>query len=84
MKITFNNDNGLYTGDQALRVTALSYLKEALIKERYEQCAELIAEAKRFGATTRDVKVTIARAVRNLKFGGKIEVPARRALRKRF
>jgi hypothetical protein len=84
MKLTFNDSNGLYTGDAALRVTALSYLKEALLKERYEECATLIAEAKRFGATTRDVKVAIARAVRSLKFGGKIEVPSKRTFRKRF
>ena len=42
MKITYNQGEGLYTADQALRVTALSYLKEALIQEQYEECAELV------------------------------------------
>ena len=82
--ITYNNENGLYTGDQALRVTALLYLKEALVGERYEECAELVAAAKRFGATTRDVKVAIAKGVRNLRTGGKIDIPVRRITRKRF
>jgi hypothetical protein len=83
MKFTYNQDEGLYTGEQALRLTALSYLKEALVKEQYEECAELIAVAKRFGASGRDVKVEIARALRRLK-GIKQETPAPRILRKRF
>jgi hypothetical protein len=84
MKTLFNPNEGLYTGDEALRVTALAYLKEALIKERYEQCADLITAAKRFGATGRDIKVAIARSVRVLKAGGKIEVPTKRIFRRRF
>jgi hypothetical protein len=84
MKLTVNQNDGLYTGDVALRVTALSYLKEALVKERYEECAELIVAAKDFGASTRDVRVTIARAVRGLKAGGRGTVPVKRTFRKRF
>ena len=33
-----------------VKLTALLYLKEALIKERYEVCAELVATAREFGA----------------------------------
>jgi hypothetical protein len=84
MKTLFNPNEGLFTGDEALRVTALSYLKEALVKERYEECADLIAAAKRFGATGRDIRVTIARGVRTLKAGGRIEGPAKKIFRRRF
>ncbi len=85
MKLTVNQNDGLYTGNEALRVTALSYLKEALVKERYEECAELIASAKDFGASTRDVRVLIARTVRGLKqIGGRVTVPVKRTFRKRF
>ncbi|MBI4433006.1 MAG: hypothetical protein HY592_05985 [Candidatus Omnitrophica bacterium] len=33
-----------------VKLTALLYLKEALLRERYEACEELIATAKEFGA----------------------------------
>ena len=33
-----------------VKLTALLYLKEALLEERYEECAEMIAIAKEFGA----------------------------------
>ncbi|MBI3251858.1 MAG: hypothetical protein HYZ52_00865 [Candidatus Omnitrophica bacterium] len=33
-----------------VKLTALFYLKEALLRERYETCQEIIATAKEFGA----------------------------------
>lgn len=33
-----------------IKLTALLYLKEALLKERYELCPEIISVAKEFGA----------------------------------
>lgn len=33
-----------------VKLTALLYLKEALLEERYETCAEVIAIAREFGA----------------------------------
>lgn len=36
--------------DHPLRLTALLALKEALLREQYEGCAEIIAIAKEFGA----------------------------------
>jgi len=39
-----------------LRLTALLYLREALQTERYEECAELIRFAKRFGARNGDIR----------------------------
>ena len=40
---------------EPLRLTALYYLKEALLQERYENCAEIIAQAQEFGATASDI-----------------------------
>ena len=36
-------------------LTALLYLREALIREEYEKCRELIAVAEEFGASQADV-----------------------------
>ena len=33
-----------------VKLTALLYLKEALVREQYEKCAELVETAKEFGA----------------------------------
>ena len=40
----------------AVQVTALHYLKEALLKEHYEICQDVIAIAKEFGAKDGDVR----------------------------
>ena len=37
-------------------LTALVYLKEALLRERYENCAEIIALAKEFGAENYQIR----------------------------
>ena len=39
--------------DQILKVTALLYLKEALVNQEYETCQELIDTAKNLGVTAR-------------------------------
>ena len=39
-----------------VRVTALVYLKEALLQERYEECREIISVAYEFGATENEVQ----------------------------
>ena len=39
-----------------VKLTALLYLKEALRKERYEECAGFIRIAKEFGAQDREVE----------------------------
>ena len=38
------------------RLTALLYLKDALRQEKYEVCADIIAVAKEFGATSVEVQ----------------------------
>ena len=39
-----------------VKLTALLYLKEALLKENYEICAEVIAAAKEFGAADFEIR----------------------------
>ena len=38
-----------------VKLTALLYLREALLKQRYEVCHEFIAVAKEFGAKEREI-----------------------------
>lgn len=40
-------------------LTALWYLKEALLEEKYEKCAEFIAVAKEFGAKKTDIQALL-------------------------
>lgn len=40
----------------AVKLTALLYLKEALIREQYEKCAEIISVANEFGALPYEVQ----------------------------
>ena len=46
--------------DQILQVTALLYLKEALIVQEYESCQELIDTAKNLGVSSGDISAVIA------------------------
>ena len=62
----------------ALKITSLLYLKEALQKEQYEDCAGLIEKAKEFGARTDDVNQIIGSHIRQLKTGRQNEVNQRR------
>lgn len=39
-----------------VKLTALLYLKDALRQERYEVCADIIAVAKEFGATSPEIQ----------------------------
>ena len=39
-----------------VKLTALLYLKEALRRERYEDCPEIIAVAKEFGAADFEIQ----------------------------
>ena len=42
-----------------VKLTALIYLREALIEERYEECAEIIAIAKEFGALDAEIRILL-------------------------
>lgn len=43
-------------GRHPVKVTALLYLKEALLAERYEACAEIIMIACEFGADPLEIR----------------------------
>ena len=38
-----------------VKLTALLYLKESLLNERYENCSDIIAVAKEFGAASFEI-----------------------------
>ena len=59
--------------DEILKVTALLYLKEALLKEEYEGCQELVDSARKFGAQQGEINEVIAVTLRD-KAGGSSEV----------
>ena len=42
-------------GVHPVKFSALLTLREALVQERYEECAEIIAIAKEFGARDREI-----------------------------
>lgn len=50
--------------DTALKATALIYLRDALLGERYEDCPELIRAAKGFGADSMEIRTVIAKFLR--------------------
>lgn len=52
-----------------LKATSLLYLKDALQKERYEECAALIQVAKSYGADSGDIGRAIAEALRKFNSG---------------
>ena len=55
---TMTNGSGLRTrrSRHPVKLTALLYLREALVREQYEKCAELIAVAHEFGALPFEVQ----------------------------
>ncbi len=47
-----------------VQLTALLYLREALINQRYENCPEFVAVAKEFGASPADIEALLEDARR--------------------
>ena len=58
--------------NEILKVTALLYLKEALFREEYEGCQELVDSARKFGAQQGEINEVIAVYLRD-KAGGQSE-----------
>ena len=63
--------------DDALKLTTLLYLKDALEGERYENCAELIQTAKEFGAEQDDISQVIIGFIGKLRAARKSEAHER-------
>jgi len=59
--VLFNNEQNkpLAADVEALKLTALLYVKEALQKEQFEDCQRLIAKAKGFGAQQPEISEVI-------------------------
>jgi len=56
--ILLNEDQAL-ASDQLLKLSALLYLKEALVAQKYETCQELIDTAKNLGIDQGDISAVI-------------------------
>ena len=70
--VVFNNGKTMTVSlDEMLKVTALLYLKDALFKEEYEGCAELIKAAKSFGAR----KSEVSKVLTEYRFRVKVDRP---------
>ncbi len=54
-----------------VKLTALLYLREALLAERYEECAEYIRVAREFGALPQEVRRVLENPKGALSFTGK-------------
>jgi chromosome condensin MukBEF complex kleisin-like MukF subunit len=54
------NEEQALGADQLLKVTALSYLNEALGAQRYEACRQIVDTAKALGVAAGDITATIA------------------------
>jgi len=56
--VLVNEEQALGT-DQLLKLTALVYLKEALVTQKFEACQELIDTAKQVGVDQGDINAVI-------------------------
>ncbi|HBO97431.1 MAG TPA: hypothetical protein DD648_05325 [Candidatus Omnitrophica bacterium] len=60
--VNFNNNKTKPEfSEDARKAISLLYLEEALYKEQYEECAEIVSSAKRFGAESSDINKVIAK-----------------------
>lgn len=51
-----------------VKLTALLYLKEALLQERYEDCAEFVQVAREFGALAVEIRNVLENPAGRIKF----------------
>lgn len=71
--ITGNDVKEWLQSDEVLKLTSLIYLKEALVAQRYEDCAGLIAEAKDLGAKQSEISALIAEVFRERGYRAKLK-----------
>ena len=62
--ILSQNRNQSVDSSGVLRETALEYLREALIREEYEDCPELIGSAREYGAGSEEIREVLKEHVR--------------------
>ena len=54
--LVFNRNKLPDAPDRTLKAAALVYLEEALQSERYEECAQLVRNAQRYGASPQEIE----------------------------
>ena len=59
--------------NELLKVTSLLYFKDALLKQEYEACQELLESARNFGAEQSEIEEVIVSYFRGGKTGGRSE-----------
>ncbi len=80
--LVIRENDAVLNADEPLKLTALLYLREALEKESYEDCAEIVGAAKEFGAQTSDIRSVIAEYLQQTKPSRSNE--ANQNIRRRF
>jgi len=80
----FTYNNKPIAPDELLKTTSLLYFKEALRHQQYEQCAELIRSAKRFGARQAEIGRVIAEHLSRGRTGRQYEADKRIGGRLRY
>ncbi len=60
--------------DGVLKQSALIYFQQALKKQEFEACSELVALAREFGAETADIQAIITSYLGGAKPGGRNQV----------
>jgi hypothetical protein len=58
-------------GDEIFKVTALLYFKDALVKQEFESCKELVDIAKQYGAEQSEIDEVVTGFLRGDKTAGK-------------
>ncbi len=84
MRQTTLLENPLIASDHMLKVTALFYFQEALHKEQYEDCVELLRAARQYGARKQEIRKIIAAYVCKLKGAQMAEALQKNKWRPRF
>ena len=65
-KIIIKEEKQSNPADKTLKATAIFSLKEALVKEEYEECPKLIKAAKRFGVEQTVIDGLISEYIRGI------------------
>ena len=66
LSVNFNKPKPDFS-DESRKAVTLIYFEEALYKEEYEECAQLVQAAKRFGAQQSEIVKVIAKYLGNEK-----------------
>ena len=68
-----SEENQAPAADEILKATALVYFKDALFKQEYEHCKELMDLAKKFGAQPSEIREVLTSYIKEAKSGSQNE-----------